>query len=79
MPTHSGTVEVTWTRQAGPPPTVVVSQVRIIDSRIGGSGILDLDPPPSEWLSTFALLAGKRATVTYEAGPPLVISQVKAG
>ena len=77
MPTVTGAVEVTWTRTPGPPPAVTVSLVRILGGR-SGDGILDIDPVPAEWAEVLAGLAGKRAALTYEPGPPLVISGVKS-
>lgn len=79
MPTVTGPVEVTWTRSPGPPPTVAVSRIRVVGGR-SGDGILDLigEGIPAEWLAVLVSLAGKRAAVTYEVGPPLVVSEVKS-
>lgn len=77
MPTVTGTVEVTWTRTPGPPPAVTVTRVRVVGGR-SGDGVLDMEPPPAEWVAILSGLAGKRAAVTYEVGPPLLVSEVKS-
>lgn len=74
MPTASGKLNVSLTRNPGPPVTLSMIAT-VTGSRVGDAPVL-LDPVEPEWIAALLALDGKRVTVTYSVGP-LVISNVK--